>query len=520
MSYEQPSISPTELPTLYYPAPKPKRTRWGLILGLLLLLGATAVFGLVAAAGIVIYQSDWVVPGVQTMGVDLGSQPQVQAEAVLQTNWDNRTIALAASESDMWLVSPNDLGITLNVPETVQAAYSQGRTVDGLVALLTTGHISVAPVWQLDGSVAEAHLRELSPQLDKEPVNAGIQIVDGKAQAVPAVPGYTFNVDETMVRFVQNGAEVVLNGRLALVVDPIEPAITDASELVDRANQLLSTTLNIHAYDPIRDEATDWTISPDVWGNWVLVNAVPPGDLANFSWMLDENKVAATMSQYADLGDGRYLDTAEAITAVTQAIASQHTAVNLRIYHQPQTHIIQPGETLASLGYDYGIPYPWIQAANPDLGDALSVGQALTIPSLDEMLPLPVVENKRIIVSISQQKVYVYENGALKWEWLASTGINSSPTAPGIFQIQAHEPNAYAGNWDLWMPSFMGIYRPVPTSDFMNGFHGFPTRNGYDLLWTGDLGHKVTYGCVLLSNDNVNLLYEWAEDGVVVEIQG
>jgi lipoprotein-anchoring transpeptidase ErfK/SrfK len=131
-----------------------------------------------------------------------------------------------------------------------------------------------------------------------------------------------------------------------------------------------------------------------------------------------------------------------------------------------------------------------------------------------------VVENKRIIVSISQQKVYVYENGALKWEWLASTGINSSPTAPGIFQIQAHEPNAYAGNWDLWMPSFMGISRPVPTSDFMNGFHGFPTRNGYDLLWTGDLGHKVTYGCVLLSNDNVNLLYEWAEDGVVVEIQG
>ena len=65
-------------------------------------------------------------------------------------------------------------------------------------------------------------------------------------------------------------------------------------------------------------------------------------------------------------------------------------------------------------------------------------------------------------------------DGQLKWEWPASTGIDSSPTAPGVFQIQSHEPNAYAGNWDLWMPSFMGIYRPVPTSEFMNGFHGFP----------------------------------------------
>jgi lipoprotein-anchoring transpeptidase ErfK/SrfK len=69
------------------------------------------------------------------------------------------------------------------------------------------------------------------------------------------------------------------------------------------------------------------------------------------------------------------------------------------------------------------------------------------------------------------------------------------------------------------MPNFMGIYRPVPTADFMNGFHGFPTRNGSTLLWTGDLGHQVTYGCVLLSSENASLLYDWAEEGVVVEVQ-
>jgi lipoprotein-anchoring transpeptidase ErfK/SrfK len=65
----------------------------------------------------------------------------------------------------------------------------------------------------------------------------------------------------------------------------------------------------------------------------------------------------------------------------------------------------------------------------------------------------------------------------------------------------------------------MGIYRPVPTSEFMNGFHGFPTRGGSQLLWTGSLGRPVTYGCILISSENAQTLYNWAETGVIVEIQ-
>ena len=100
-----------------------------------------------------------------------------------------------------------------------------------------------------------------------------------------------------------------------------------------------------------------------------------------------------------------------------------------------------------------------------------------------------------------------------------STNIESSPTAPGVFQIQSHEENAYAASWDLWIPYFLDIYRPAPDTSVLNGFHGFPTRRDTTLLWTGNLGHPVTYGCILVSTANARLLYEWAEDGVVVEIQ-
>jgi hypothetical protein len=88
-----------------------------------------------------------------------------------------------------------------------------------------------------------------------------------------------------------------------------------------------------------------------------------------------------------------------------------------------------------------------------------------------------------------------------------------------MFQVQGRDPYAYANNWDLWMPWFVGFYRPVPTSDFMNGFHGFPKRGGTQLLWTNNLGKPITYGCVLANTDNAKLLYDWAQDGVIVEVK-
>jgi lipoprotein-anchoring transpeptidase ErfK/SrfK len=313
--------------------------------------------------------------------------------------------------------------------------------------------------------------------------------------------------------------QVIAQKRLYLVMVPVDPAITDTSGLVAQANQLLAHPLALHLYDPISNERRTLDVGPEVWGAWLSLG-IDPGDATRLAWELSRDRAGAYLDdQVARLGSDRRLDRDEALGAVAEAIQAQRADVSIRLYHGQRQHIVQPDETLSSIAYEAGMPYPWIQQANPGLGDTLSVGQVVIIPSPDVLLPLPVVENKRIVVSLGQQRMWAYENDALKWEWPVSTGIDSSPTSPGVFQIQTHEPNAYASNWDLWMPHFMGIYRPVPTSDFMNGFHGFPTRGGSTLLWTGNLGHPVTYGCILISSANAVALYEWAEAGVVVEVQ-
>lgn len=516
-----------DIPTEAWPAwpppqPTPARSMGGQWLPILL-AGSLALLVVAAIAAMItlglLYNSDMIMPGVQTLGVELGGKSRVEAANRLQQNWGARTIVLDGGDIT-WAVTPAMLGIMLDAEATTQIAYRQGRSLAGLKeALKAKGRVDIAPVWRIDPIIAEANLRALAPQFDVAPVDAGLQVVDGRVEATPSTSGRALDVAATVAWLEQNGALAINQGRLNLVMMPVQPAITDARGVVAQANQLLANPLSVRAYDPITGEAQAWTVAPEVWGAWLSLG-IDPDDSTRLKWELNVEKAEAFLGgQVATPGSDRYLDLDEAAAAVEQAIAAPGSEVRLRIYHQARQHSVQPGETLSSIAYNYGIPYPWIQQANPGVGDALYTGQILTIPSPDVLLPLPVVEQKRIVVSLGQQKMWVYENDALKWEWPLSTGISSSPTAPGVFQIQTHEPNAYASNWNLWMPYFMGIYRPVPTSDFMNGFHGFPTRNGSTLLWTGDLGHPVTYGCILISTANATALYEWAEEGVVVEVR-
>jgi LysM repeat protein len=481
------------------------------------LIGA---FGALVAGMFFLWHSDWIAPGVRAFDIDLGGHSTESAATILTAFWQQQVITLEADGHSL-NVPPETLGISFDPEATAQLAHRQGRTLHNLGSWIQAGgHLAVPPVWVFDESQAEANLAAIAPGFEFAPVNASVRVIDARVEALPAVIGRRLDVGATMNQLRQNPVQIFLDGRMQLVTVPVNPAVVDVSAIVQEANGLLSTTVSVRAFDPVNGQEVFWKVAPDIWGKWfaIEINNARPDE---FHWTLDSEQTKAFfVTQVQNLGADRYLDWQLAVSAMSSAIVEQNPNVTLRVYHHPTQHIVQPGETFASLGREYGIPYPWIQEANQGAGEKLGVGQIITIPSPDEMLPLPVVEGKRIVVSLSQQQVWVYENGDLKWDWSASTGIDSSPTSPGVFQIQSHEENAYAGNWDLWMPYFMGIYRPVPDSGFMNGFHGFPTRDGANLLWTGNLGHQVTYGCILISTSNATQLYEWAEEGVVVEVQG
>ncbi len=468
----------------------------------------------VSIGGALVY-ANGILPGVRSAGVALGGRSETQAAQTL-SKWS--TITLYEGQR-AWDVDAASLGITLDVNATARAAYQKGRSnlLDGLPGILS--RVNVAPVVSVDYVAAEAGLRQFAPQVDQAAVNAGVRLVNGRVEATPPINGRGLNVDATLAKLRENPGEALADGMLELTMGTIRPAVTDASPMVAQATQLLSSLFDIRIYDPVTGDSVYWSLKPEQWGSW-LTAAPDSTSPTGLSLIANPDPVRDYLNTQAAnvLDASRFLKVDEGLDSVQKAIAQGRTSAYARVYHKDTQHTVRPGETITTIAWDYGEPYLYIQQANGGLG-AVSVGQTITIPSPDNFMPFPVVPDKRIVVSISQQKASIYENGAVKWQWTVSTGISDSPTWPGIYQIISHEPNAYAGNWNLWMPNFMGVYKPIPGSDFTNGFHGFPTRGSSQLLWTNDLGTRVTYGCILLSNDNAKTLYNWAQEGVVVEIK-
>ena len=232
---------------------------------------------------------------------------------------------------------------------------------------------------------------------------------------------------------------------------------------------------------------------------------------------LDPLKVAGYLNAQGEtLGSSRYVDGEKYGASVANAF-SQKQAARIAVNYHPETYEVKKGETLLKISWKLGFPMWKILEANPGLdADNLFSGQTLVVPPKDAMLSLPVIPGKRIVINISKQRMQVYQDGKQIRNYVISTGIDRSPTQPGIFQVLNHKQNAYASVWDLTMPNFLGIYEAWP--GFMNGIHGLPMLSSGVRLWANILGKPASFGCIILDLPDAKELYQWAEDGVVVEI--
>lgn len=167
-----------------------------------------------------------------------------------------------------------------------------------------------------------------------------------------------------------------------------------------------------------------------------------------------------------------------------------------------------------------------LRAAKTAYEDALSVmpdgaeAQAklaevnyLLTPPTPTPTPIP---PKKIVVDISEQRMYVYEGGILIYKWVCSTGEPGRDTRTGVFAVQSKIPEAYSSVWRLRMPYWLGIYWAGASE---NGIHALPINPNGTVLWAGLLGHRVSFGCIILDTPNAKTLYDWAEIGTPVIIQ-
>ena len=160
-------------------------------------------------------------------------------------------------------------------------------------------------------------------------------------------------------------------------------------------------------------------------------------------------------------------------------------------------------------------------ALRPDLAEPrLQVAEIEFVLAPQTPLSTPLAaasaRDKLIVVGIAEQRMYVYEAEQQVFDFVVSTGEPGRDTAIGEFEILNKIDVAYASTWNLDMPYWLGIYWAGP---LQNGIHSLPIvkHTGYK-LWDGYLGQRVSYGCIILSDEDAATLYDWAEIGARVKI--
>ena len=194
---------------------------------------------------------------------------------------------------------------------------------------------------------------------------------------------------------------------------------------------------------------------------------------------------------------------------------------------QHTTYTVQRGDTLLRIALRFNTSLSDLITAN-SLADAdrIYVGQQILVPTgagsaaptpaesysmplPDDTVPPPVptlAEGKQIVVVLSQQRTYAFENGTLVRQFLVSTGLPATPTVRGDFAIYLKVPSQRmtGPGYDLpGVPWVMYFYKGY-------SFHG--------TYWHNNFGFPMSHGCVNMRTPEAEWLYAWAPVGTSVAV--
>ena len=203
------------------------------------------------------------------------------------------------------------------------------------------------------------------------------------------------------------------------------------------------------------------------------------------------------------------------IQEATPVTASPTTAVGTN-------YTVQAGDTLASIARQYGISWTTIARANNITNpNSIYSGQALVIPPYDDPtgtyleptggVPAAaaptITTGKQIVVNLTDQQVYAYEDGVLLRSVTVSTGLYGTPTVTGDFRIY----------WKLTSQTMSGPGYYLPGVPWVMYFHqGYALHGTY---WHNNFGQPMSHGCVNLPTDEAEWFFRWAEVGTPVSVR-
>lgn len=140
----------------------------------------------------------------------------------------------------------------------------------------------------------------------------------------------------------------------------------------------------------------------------------------------------------------------------------------------------------------------------------ISAADQWPVPSW-ELAPRAPTGGRAVVVSLSQQALWAYEDGRVVRSTFVSTGTSVTPTPEGLFWVINKLPvedmeGTIAGEYYL--------VEDVPHVMYFND-NGDALHGAY---WHSNFGTPMSHGCVNLPLDVAAWMYEWAPMGMAVQV--
>jgi vancomycin resistance protein YoaR len=326
------------------------------------LLIALAAFSVVLAFGFIafqIYFSARVLPGVSVWNIDLSGKSLDEAatalDAAFQAKFNTARVDLSDGQR-AWIANPIDLGITFDARATAQAALELSqRGVDGQSQVLING-ADLAPRIVFSPNLARAYFEQVAAQINRPPIDAGLQLNGTQVITTPAQIGRELNV-EAALNLLPDLAKTEGPKRIVLPINTEQPHLTDVSAVAAQLQTILKRNMTLVLANPAPGEPASWDLTPQQLLSFLMVDKATDGKAIEVKF--NEEALHAGLADLAQQIDrapenarfifndetrqleviksgkiGRALDITTTLTRMTDALARGEQQVALAVNEQ------------------------------------------------------------------------------------------------------------------------------------------------------------------------------------------
>ena len=437
-----------------------------------------------------------ILSGVHIGVIGVGGLTRQEAMNRVTNAFSEPRLTLAVGDRT-WNISAKDLGANCDVASAVEKAFVAGRRsglTDFVYRTVARSPITASCEWS-DGTLHK-RLTDIATVVGTPPQNATLAYRNGTFVVVPDHDGTVFGTQQFKDRVTAAvGAGKVVTVHLSPTVAKAEVTADDLNEPKRVAEGLLARQLTLTA------RGTQFRVQRDQLANWIIVQVLSKTDtktVASLAPMVNGPKVTVGFDEAA-------------MRAYLTSLAAQVDTLPLpqeTLVSAHKVEVVKNGVPGSQLAVDEALSR-LMQGMLDGLVDTFDL-PVIEVPFpilYVDPPPAPVVTGKAIMVDLTKQQEYDYEDGALVYSTKISSGINDwTPT--GTFKVLGKSLKQKMSGPGYYVPNVPHILW------FKAG--GYSIHGVY---WHHDFGIRPrSHGCVGEPLAEAEWIFNWAEVGIPVVI--